>query len=163
MAFSLSRRARRAKEESRLAALLEAQPVVTKKVREAIAPIVDPLLESGSATLDVQIGEWATEFHLRPKNSGAARLDLDASRDQIAVLVGDIGSRKEIWQGCTTEGLEELVACVTAVVEGKYVERVYGRGSRHLMTFGEPPCPQYKRFGGRGRYGPSRTTRYEPY
>jgi|PersoiStandDraft_1058852.scaffolds.fasta_scaffold00197_5 hypothetical protein len=163
MAFSLSRRARRAKHEARLAGLRAAQPAVTKKVREAIAPIVDPLLETGRATLDVQIGEWTTEFHLCPKNSGAARLDLDGSRDQINVLVGDIGSCKEIWQGCTPEGLEELVACVAAVVEGRYVEQVYRHGSRELMTFGEPPCPTYKRMSVGGAYGPSRTTRYEPY
>jgi hypothetical protein len=163
MALSFSRRARRAKYEARLAALRAAQPAATKKAREAITPIVDPLLEAGRATLDVQIGEWTTEFRLRPKNSGAASLELEVEEGMIRVFVGEPGACKEIWQGCTPEGLEELVTCVAAVVEGKYVELVYGRGSRQLMTFGEPPCPRYKRFGGRGRYGPSRTTRYEPY
>jgi hypothetical protein len=163
MAYSFSRRARRAREETRLAALREAQPVVTKKVREAIAPIVDPLLEDGRAVLDVRPGEWMTEFHLRPKNSRAAPLALEVEKEMILVFVGEPGASKEIWQGCTPEGLEELVACVAAVVEGRYVEQVYRHGSRELMTFGEPPCPTYKRMSVRGAYGPSRTTRYEPY
>lgn len=163
MAFPLSRRARRAKHEARLAELKEALPIVTTKVREAIAPIVDPLLETGRATLDVRPGEWTTEFRLQPENSAAAPLCLEVEKEMLYVFVGEPGACMEIWQGCTPEGVDILVACVAAVVEGRYVERVYGRGSRSLMSFGEPPCPQYKRFGGRGRYGPSRTTRYEPY
>jgi hypothetical protein len=163
----LLRRAFRASHEARLAALRAAQPAVTKKVREAIAPIVDPLIEAGRATLDVKIGEWTTEFRLRPKDSGAACLGIDASRDQIDVLVGEPGSCKEIWQGCTPEGLEELVACAGAVVEGKYVEQVFDDdlGSCVVMTFGEGLCPRYERFGSRGAYGEPkpRTIRYEPY
>jgi hypothetical protein len=163
----LLRRAVLANYEARLAELRAARPAVAKNVREAIAPIVDPLLETGRATLDVQIGEWTTEFHLYPKNSGAARLGIDASRDQIDVLVGDAGSCKEIWQGCTPDGLEELVACVAAVAEGKYVEQVFDDdlGSCVVMTFGEGLCPRYERFGPRGAYGEPkpRTIRYEPY
>lgn len=79
------------------------------------------------------------------------------------VSVGEPGACMEIWQGCTPEGIEILVASVAAVVNGEYVERVYCHGSRLLMTFGEPPCPQYERSGASGPYGPSRTTRYEPY
>jgi len=163
MIFSLSRRARRAKHEARLAELKEALPIVTTKVREAIAPIVDPLIEAGRATLDVRPGEWTTEFHLKPENSAAAPLCLEVEKETLYVFVGEPGACMEIWQGDKSEGIEELVAYVAAVVEGKYVERVYGRGSRHLMTFGDLPCRQSKRFGGRGAYGTPRTMRYEPY
>ena len=156
-------RRRRNERRARAEAELERHKQDALKVVYAVA---GEALERGAATLETKWEEAPAGrfelYELWPKTPGACPVEIAVWEHQIELYLGE-GHLHELWQKDPAERLEELRRCLTAVVAGRYEEKVEDEGRKFVGTFHTPDGPETFAHTGAIDYGAPRRRTFRPY